>query len=128
MLCITTEPTLTGVAVSIVGSQFRDADNCIPKNEQQKNYCIITTEFSEENPENCAAFLRTLRETTEIMVECVYVERGNVEILFASSHYKTIMDKDALKKYKKFRGKKIYSKPNDEIVVNELYNINRFSK
>ena len=95
---------------------------------EQKNYCIITTEFSEENPEDCAAFLRTLRETTEIMVECVYVERGKVQVLFASSHYKTIMDKNALKNYKKFRGQKIYSKPYDEIVVNELYNINRFSK
>ena len=92
---------------------------------EQKNYCIITTEFSEENPEDCAAFLRTLRETTEIMVECVYVERGKCKF-YLHHHYKTIMDKNALKDYKKFRGQKIYSKPYDEIVVNELYNINRF--
>ena len=94
---------------------------------EQKNYCIITTEFSDENPEECAAFLRTLREATEIMVECVYVEKGKVEILFASSHYKTIMNKDALKIYKKNRGKKIYSQ-DQQIVVNELYRINRFTK
>ena len=94
---------------------------------EQKNYCIITTEFSEENPEDCAAFLRTLRETKEIMVECVYTERGKVQIMFVSSHYKTIMDKNALKEYKKYRGKKIYSQ-NDEVVMTELYNINRFSK
>ena len=50
---------------------------------EQKNYCIITTEFSDENAESCAAFLRTLRETSEIMVECVYVERGKVQIIFA---------------------------------------------
>ena len=37
------------------------------------------------------------------------------------------MDKNALKEYKKYRGKKIYSQ-NDEVVMTELYNINRFSK
>ena len=94
---------------------------------EQKNYCIITTEFDDDNFEDCAAFLRTLRETSEIMVECVYTERGKVQIMFVSSHYKTIMDKNALKEYKKYRGKKIYSQ-NDEVVMTELYNINRFSK
>ena len=94
---------------------------------EQKNYCIITTEFDDNKFEDCAAFLRTLRETSEIMVECVYTERGKVQIMFVSSHYKTIMDKNALKEYKKFRGKKIYSQ-NDEVVMTELYNINRFSK
>ena len=94
---------------------------------EQKNYCIITTEFDDNRFEDCAAFLRTLRETSEIMVECVYTERGKVQIMFVSSHYKTIMDKNALKEYKKYRGKKIYSQ-NDEVVMTELYNINRFSK
>ena len=94
---------------------------------EQKNYCIITTEFDDDKFEDCAAFLRTLRETSEIMVECVYTERGKVQIMFVSSHYKTIMDKNALKEYKKYRGKKIYSQ-NDEVVMTELYNINRFSK
>ena len=36
---------------------------------EQKNYCIITTEFDDDKFEDCAAFLRTLRETSEIMVE-----------------------------------------------------------
>ena len=94
---------------------------------EQKNYCIITTEFEDEQSENCAAFLRTLREASEIMVECVYTERGKVQLLFVSTHYKTIMNKESLKEYKKLRGKKIYSQ-NDQIVANELYNINRFSK
>ena len=92
---------------------------------EQRNYCIITTEFARKNVEDCAAFLRTMRETVGIVVECVYSEGGGpVKILFASKHYQTMMSKDSIKTYKNNRGKKNYT-DEETIVVAELYNINR---
>ena len=91
---------------------------------EQKNYCIITTEFDQDRAEDCAAFLRTMRETVGIVVECVYSQGGPVKILFASKHYQMMMRKESIRDYKKIRGQKIYT-DGEEIIVAELYNINR---
>ena len=91
---------------------------------EQKNYCIITTEFAHDHAEDCVAFLRTMRETVGIIVECVYSQGGPVKILFASKHYQTMMRKDSIRDYKKISGQKNYT-DGEEIIVAELYNINR---
>jgi hypothetical protein len=91
---------------------------------EQKNYCIITTEFAHDRAEDCAAFLRTMRETVGIIVECVYSQGGPVKILFASKHYQMMMRKESIRDYKKIRRKKNYT-DGEEIIVAELYNINR---
>ena len=65
-----------------------------------RNHCIITCDFNDI--ENCLEFLKIIKQTKKLYIECVYSNKPHFKIIYASSYYKSKkMSKLAKTNYKK---------------------------
>ena len=65
-----------------------------------RNHCIITCNFNDI--ENCLEFLKIIKKSKKIYIECVYCNKPRFKIIYASSYYKAKkMSKFAKINYKK---------------------------
>ena len=71
----------------------------IGKNRQvYRNHCVIVFLFT-ENDELLADFIRYTKNIKNINIECIGLDKGKFELMYASKKYLNIMEKEFAEKY-----------------------------
>ena len=89
--------------------------------KKPRRHCIITVIFNEEDVLLCAKFLRIMKQTKHIHVECIYTDSVRCNILYASPYYIQNMEKHNADEYKKRNKDRSNSMTdNEEILINSI--------
>ena len=52
-----------------------------------RNHCIVICNFNDI--ENCLEFLKIIKKSKKLYIECVYSNKPHFKIIYASSYYKS---------------------------------------
>ena len=91
------------------------ADSCYEHHEMSGNtkyprcHCVIVSTFSEENIQHCSYFIKSMKQTKHIHVECIYDDSNRFHFLYASPYYIQTMEKHCAKDYKQRRSERSLS-------------------
>jgi len=85
----------------------------------KNSYHFILTFVFEENEELVANFIRFVKTQSNIKFESIVYENGNYELMYASTMYLKLMDKDMSKDYIKKRKANTLFK-NDSVIIKAL--------
>jgi hypothetical protein len=84
-----------------------------------RNHCVIVINFSDEETFSCSKFLKKLRKTKGIYIECIYDDNIECNLLYASQYYLTTIDKQNVIKYNKNKRERSLS-DNDKTVLEPI--------
>mgnify|MGYP001226334673 FL=1 len=71
----------------------------IGKNRQiYRNHCVLVFLFT-ENDELLADFIRYVKNIKHVSIECVGLDKGKFELIYASKKYLNMMEKEFAEKY-----------------------------
>jgi hypothetical protein len=63
-----------------------------------RNHCVMIFSFT-ENDELLADFIRYTKNIKNISIECIGLDKGKFELIYASKRYLNIMEKEFAEKY-----------------------------
>ena len=91
----------------------------IGKNRQiDRNHCVLVFMFT-ENDELLADFIRYTKNIKNISIECIGLDKGKFELMYASKKYLNIMEKEFAQKYlEKKRANELYKQ--DSIIFKTI--------
>jgi len=91
----------------------------IGKNRQiYRNHCVLVFQFI-ENDELLADFIRYTKNIKHTSIECVGLDKGKFELIYASKKYLNMMEKEFAQKYLvKKRGNELYKQ--DSIIFKTI--------
>ena len=95
----------------------------IGKNRQiYRNHCVIVFFFT-ENDELLADFIRYTKNIKNISIECVGLDKGKFDLMYASKKYLNMMEKQFVDNYLNLKKKKKLYKQDSIIykVLNKKY-------
>lgn len=81
---------------------------------------VIVVSFEYDNIEDCAKFIREIKKTPFIYIECVYEDETIYKLLYASTRYLKKLDKTTSREFKKTRKNNNYSET-EKILLKELF-------
>jgi hypothetical protein len=89
-----------------------------------RNHCIIVVNFKDEKQYiyDCANFLKIIKKNKDLHIECIYDDKIECTLLYASKYYLRTIDKDKVVKYNKNKNDKCYS-DNELIILDPIFKI-----
>jgi len=92
--------------------------NCEYENSHKfpRNHYIIAVAFNDDNIFDCAEFLKSIKNTHGIHIECIYEDEIKCKLIYASKYYLKQIDKSCVIIYNKFKRERSLS-DNEKIIL-----------
>jgi len=86
-----------------------------------RNHYIIAVAFNDNNIFDCANFIKLVKKTTGIHIECIYEDDNDIKckLIYASNYYLKQIDKSCVIIYNKFKRERSLS-DNEKIILSRL--------
>ena len=82
-----------------------------------RRHCVISTMFGDDQASECAKFIKGISFDRQVYIESIYSDFGACNLIYASPHYISNMEKRTAKAYKEKRSNRTLSLSEGESII-----------